>query len=274
MKITYLDHSSFLIETEQQLLLLDYGAVPQRPAHGALRQGVFDLDQYLQDQQTAKRSLIGYASHRHADHFDAGLAKTFLQHDIPFILSDEQQFKLSSYMKDKNFHRLLPHTVSIVENIKIANTGSTDQGGSILFEPIGSDFSIYYGADLAVWDDFPEFYRGFDTEYNWLKQQKILFKPTKIVFLPSGTSDGYQEEPLLNGAKRMIDMLQPEMIIPMHGYGYPDYYRNFSQVMQQKMENGSLEIATFKEYTKQDRHWQNRKIVIYPEKPGDQINIS
>ena len=54
MKITYIHHSSFLVEMEQIALLFDYfeGEIPE----------------IRQDQL-----LIVFASHRHGDHFSPGI---------------------------------------------------------------------------------------------------------------------------------------------------------------------------------------------------------
>ena len=61
-----------------------------------------------------------------------------------FILSDEPDLEIKDYMQDKNFYRLLPQTLAEVAGLKIANTGSIDQGGSILFQEKDSDFSVYF----------------------------------------------------------------------------------------------------------------------------------
>lgn len=275
MKITYLNHSSFCLEFKNTILLIDYGTSPRRPIHGTIEEGVFEIDKFL----NIDKKLVGYASHRHADHFDEKLIQEFLSNNIPFIFSDEEQFSVKDYMKDENFHRILPQTITEIEGIKIANTGSTDQGGSILFELPELDYSIYYGADLAVWDDLPEFYEGFQKEFDWLAEQKNQFKPTKVVFLPSGTGDGYQEEPLLNGSKELIELLQPEVIIPMHGSAYPEYYPGFAKAMLEKIGQANIEVCTFSSFVetkavvKNTEPQKTPKIITYTHNPGESIEI-
>ena len=69
MKITYIYHSSFLVETESFYLLFDYfkGQIPE------LR---------------SDRPLVIFASHRHADHFSEKIFELEKQHkNIWFVLS-------------------------------------------------------------------------------------------------------------------------------------------------------------------------------------------
>ena len=71
MKITYIHHSSFLVEMEQIALLFDYfeGEIPE----------------IRQDQL-----LIVFASHRHGDHFSPGIFDLAENHPkIWFVLSGD-----------------------------------------------------------------------------------------------------------------------------------------------------------------------------------------
>ena len=78
MKITYIHHSSFLVEMEQIALLFDYfeGEIPE----------------IRQDQL-----LIVFASHRHGDHFSPGIFDLAENHPkIWFVLSTisgEKEFR-------------------------------------------------------------------------------------------------------------------------------------------------------------------------------------
>lgn len=268
MDIIYLNHSAFYVKLENKNILIDYGSMPKRPLNGRLNKGIFDFSIYK-----SKTNLIGYSSHRHADHFDENLIKQFLQNKIPYILSDETAFSIETYMQDSNFYRILPNSLWEIEGLKIANTGSTDQGGSILFQEQSANYSIYYGADLAVWDDFPEFYEGFSKEFNWLSEVKDQFSPVKVAFLPSGTGDGYQEDPLLDGAMQMINLLKPDLVIPMHGANYPEYYPGFVTAMQKRFGKTKIDTGTFNKYDENmiiDKKFQ----LYYPEKPGDMIQIN
>ena len=71
MKVTYIHHSGFLVETDQALMLFDYfqGTLPE-----------MDRD----------KDLLVFASHRHGDHFAPvifELAKKYPQ--ARYVLSDD-----------------------------------------------------------------------------------------------------------------------------------------------------------------------------------------
>lgn len=271
MKLSYLNHSAYLMDLDHTAILVDYGSLPARPRQGRLEDGVFALS----DWTDKGKNLVGYSSHRHRDHFDPALCKAFLKAGLTYILSDEVDLAFEGYMDDPNFHRLLPQTEAQIEGLHLANSGSTDQGGSLLFQEEGADFSTYFGADLAIWDDFPEFYRGFDREKEWLASRKSKFSPVKLAFFPAGTSDGYQEDPLLDGAGDLIQLFQPSFVIPIHGYGYPDYYPDFARRIQERLRGWDLEIASFKDFSKGQKEGKTMAdlTILYPEKPGDSVDI-
>lgn len=268
MQITYLNHSSFFIRESDQAMLIDYGKLPLRAKTGDLLEGVFQTDIQFQ----TYKNLIGYSSHRHEDHFDAKLIKLFLKNDFTYILSDEADFPVEEYMNHSCFYRLLPRSRKDIDNLKIANTGSTDQGGAILFQNKNKNFSFYYGGDLAIWADMEVFRQGFAEEFKWLKQELVDFAPVKVAFLPSGTSDGYQEKPLLEGSRDLIELLKPEIVIPMHGYGYPEYYPSFAKEMKKRVKSLSIQVSCFAEYSSRSKVGDSVTIV-FPEKTGESIVI-
>ncbi|HHT25488.1 MAG TPA: hypothetical protein GXZ76_08280 [Clostridiaceae bacterium] len=264
MQITYLSHSSFFVEYNNNAILIDYGELPKRAKQGEISEGIFELAK----QKSNYYKLFGYSSHRHEDHYDPNIVQQFLNNDLLYILSDEHELEMEEYMKHKNFCQLYPQTTTNVDILNFANTGSTDQGGAILLQDCNEDFSIYYGGDLAVWDDLPEFYEGFAKEFTWLRDQVVTFAPVKIAFLPCCTSDGYQEEPLLNGSKELIELLKPQIVVPMHGFGYEYFYKSFAEEMQQRLIKNQVEITTFTSFDKH-KYANNSIIISYAENPGD-----
>lgn len=269
MKITYLNHSSFFMEYSANAILIDYGELPRRPTFGNLEDGVFELSR----QKDKYKKLFGYSSHRHIDHFDPDLIKQFLENDLLYILSDEQDLEFEDYMQNKNFCRLLPNTTANINILNFANTGSTDQGGAVLLQDRNETFSIYYGGDLAVWDDLEVFYEGFAKEFNWLQTQVNRFAPVKVAFLPCCTSDGYQEEPLLNGSKDLISLLKPQIVIPMHGYRHEYFYKSFAEEMKSRLKDISTDVSTFSNFNVQNIA-KDSTIIVYPEKNGDSIEFN
>ena len=71
MKVTFIEHSGFMVEMEQNVLLFDYyqGEIPS-----------FD----------GSKTLYVFASHSHADHYNSAIWKLKEQYrDIHYILSDD-----------------------------------------------------------------------------------------------------------------------------------------------------------------------------------------
>ena len=71
MKVTFIEHSGFMVEMEQNVLLFDYyqGEIPS-----------FD----------GSKTLYVFASHSHADHYDPAIWKLKEHYkDIHYILSEK-----------------------------------------------------------------------------------------------------------------------------------------------------------------------------------------
>ena len=143
MKITYIHHSSFLVEMEQAALLFDYfeGKVPEIEAD---------------------KPLIVFASHRHSDHFSAEIFRLAEKHPkIWYVLSDDiwKQRVPKPWLERTCF--VGPKTeLSLMENVGlpvvIRTLASTDEGVAFLIEAEGK--RIFHAGDLNnwVWEGEPE----------------------------------------------------------------------------------------------------------------------
>ncbi len=242
--MTYLDHSAWLVETKNRLLLFDYGDLPHRPAGGHLENGVLDL------LQLPALPLYAFASHRHADHYSAFLHKQLgRREDTCFFLGlDHQPSKAEAKACPPGTWLCWPHSKLLVDDLTLYFTGSTDSGVSVLIDSPEGVF--YHGGDLALWDDtayYRETYRReIDLLGEWLSQ---IGRAPDLAFLPVSTSDGYQEDALLGGLWYVLDKMHPRVILPMHAHGYEDLYQNFARLAQ-----------AF--------GWTN---ILVPQKPGDRF---
>lgn len=104
MKVTFIEHSSFMVEMEQNVLLFDYyqGEIPS-----------FD----------GSKTLYVFASHSHADHYDPAIWKLKEQYkDIHYILSDDiKDNEGAVVMKAHEKRKLLNQN----RNFKIKRHGSS-----------------------------------------------------------------------------------------------------------------------------------------------------
>lgn len=126
MKITYIHHSSFLLELETCTLLFDYfkGEIPN-----------INKD----------KKLYVFASHSHSDHFN------------PSIFNLEKEYKNITYIlssdiltdKSENIIFVEPNTTINVDNLTIKTLESTDLGVAFIINVEGKN--IYHAGDLNWW---------------------------------------------------------------------------------------------------------------------------
>lgn len=244
--VHYLDHSAWLLQTPDRLLLFDYGELPVRQEQGLPAEGVFD------PQNLPDLPLYVFASHRHRDHYSANLHKSLRQNERSnFILGlDAKPLASEIAACPGKTWQVWPGLELVLHDLVIRCTGSTDSGVSFLVDC--PEALIYHGGDLAVWDD-EAFYRdNYRQQVGQLESwiEKIERVPA-MAFLPVSTSDGFQEEALLDGIWHFLRKIQPARILPMHAHGYEDLYQRFADLA--KAEG-----------------WTN---VLVPRTPGDCFTI-
>lgn len=167
MKITYLYHSGFLVETKSAILLFDYykGKLPS-----------------FQEE----KPLIIFASHKHPDHFDfkifdfqdhpGGVAYVF-GNDIKLSENYLQRRGINPAVKE-NIHRMSPHKELVLplkgegaeeekEHIIIHTLKSTDAG--VAFYVKTENERLYHGGDLNWWH-----WEGETEAFN--RQQERIYK--------------------------------------------------------------------------------------------------
>ncbi len=207
--LDYISHSAFICETSQRILIFDVGKVPPRPP--ALEPDWTTL-------LNGSKPVFVLSSHNHADHYDAGLHRMYDAHDnVRFITGDFGR-------TDQRTVRINPGDDCMVDDCRIFAVQATDKGIAALME--FPEINIYYGGDHAIWDDLPEFQKPFRTSMTKLSQAGI--RPD-LAFMPVGTSDGWQEDALIDGCRLAITKLLPAGIIPMHAFGYESFYVDFAE---------------------------------------------
>lgn len=150
MKITYIQHSGFAVELEDQVLIFDYyqGKLP-------------DFDQ--------RKTVYVFASHRHHDHFRQKIFQWEKQYPrIFYILSDD-------ILADTAENRIFmgPDEEREVGGIRIKTLRSTDEGVAFFVCCPGSDAAsgsrrIYHAGDLNWWhweEEGQEYNREMEKNY-------------------------------------------------------------------------------------------------------------
>lgn len=213
MKITYIHHSSFLVEMEQTALLFDYfeGNVPQIPED---------------------KLLIVFASHRHGDHFSLEIFKLAENHPkIWFVLSDdiwkrqvpEGFLCRTSFLGPREAFSFQEETGENIP-VKIKAFRSTDEGVAFLIEAEGK--VIYHAGDLNnwVWEGEPEEDNRRMSEAFHQELKLIAGTHIDVAFM---LLDPRQEKDFYLGMDDFMRMVGADTVFPMHFWGDFDVTRRF-----------------------------------------------
>ncbi|MDD2234722.1 MAG: MBL fold metallo-hydrolase [Desulfitobacteriaceae bacterium] len=219
IKIKYLDHSGFFVETAKNLLLFDYY---QGQAERLVKE--------------SPKNVFIFSSHSHPDHFNPVILEWQKERpDIRYIFSHE----ISVSTRFKNINYLAPYESLAIADLKIKAYNSTDLGVAFLVRVEGT--VVFHAGDLNRWywyDDTPEgrrtAERDFINEIEKIKGQKI-----DLAFFPV---DPRLREHYSGGAEYFIRELVPRFFVPMH-FAEPESTGRFIE----KMKGSSTRILAFSE---------------------------
>lgn len=213
IKINYLYHSGFSIETQNHFLVFDYYKGPIQLKH---------------------KATYVFASHSHSDHFNPRIFEWQNERpDIHYILSSD--IKIPTDIK--NTQSLSPYEEYLTNGLKVNAYNSTDIGVSFLVECEGIRF--FHAGDLNwwYWIDTPEEMKKAETGFK-NEIQRIKGEHIDIAFFPV---DARLEKHYSAGAEHFIQELHPQILIPMHSFGQDETAVQFAE----KMGDSPTQILTF-----------------------------
>src|SRR5699024_1203203 len=112
MKIEYIYHSGYTVETDNYFLVFDY---------------------YKGDISLKNKKTIVFSSHGHKDHFNPKIFKWWEDNsDIQYVLSYDIETDFNY-----NTHIMEPYNTIQIDNVEIKSFGSTDLGLSFLVKVDG-----------------------------------------------------------------------------------------------------------------------------------------
>lgn len=208
MKVTYIHHSCFLVETHRFYYLFDYesGNLP-------------DLD-------TAKPIFV-LSSHRHADHYNPKIFPLLSAHGmqhIQAVLSDDIQ-------PPENVNTLLVspgNTYPLGPEQTLTTFRSTDEGVAFLLQD--QEELIYHAGDLNdwVWEEETPSYNAQMTQ-NYRQEIQLLSQTlnhreidTAFVVL-----DPRQEKDYDRGLCYFLENIPAKQVYPMHYWDDPSIIDTF-----------------------------------------------
>lgn len=204
MKITYIEHSGFMVEMQDRAFLFDYwkGSLPR-----------IDKPLYI------------FSSHAHKDHFNKKILsfpceKIILSSDID-VKENEKTIKIGA-------GKCLD-----IDGMTVKTLKSTDEGVAFIIEYKGK--VIYHAGDLNDW-----YWEGEDENWNRkmtaayqsiIKKGFANIKKVDAAFLPV---DPRQEEHCGSGADFFLDNVKADNVFPMHFWGN---YKRIEEYRQTRREN-------------------------------------
>ena len=208
MKITYIHHSCFLVETDRFYYLFDYegGTLPERnPA----------------------KPIFVLSSHGHSDHYQANvfslLSDSGMQH-IRAILSDDIPVPAgidTLQVSPGKEYMLAPQ-------LKLTTFRSTDLGVAFLIEDQNTLF--YHAGDLNdwVWDDESDAYNK-EMTIHYRRQIRLLAETLHHRKLDAAfvVLDPRQEKDYDRGLCYFLENIPAKQVYPMHYWGNPSIIKTF-----------------------------------------------
>lgn len=192
MIVTYLDHSGYMFEFDQCVLLFDFvkGEIPQ---------------------VSKEKPLYVFVSHSHYDHFDTRIFDLRKRNpSITYILSND--------ITTKRFaHFVGPDETFLLGDIRIQTLGSTDAGVAYLVEV--DKKLIYFAGDLNWWDWGNEdtLDEAITMENAYRKElEKMKGKHVHVACIPL---DPRLAQRSVKGALTFFDYVQLDHLFCMHMWG-------------------------------------------------------
>ena len=218
IRLTYIFHSGFVVETAAGILVFDYW---------------LDLANVLPKclSRRGGRHVYVFASHFHKDHFTKDIFgwKQSLGSDVTYILSKDI-LKHSRADKGEADVWLAKGGTWADENIQVTATGSNDSGVSWIVETGGN--RIFHAGDLCNWyarfladgnkyrqpysEELGEDIDPVAEEKRFLGELKGIQKVAKGFDLVMFPVDGRIGNGYTLGARQFIERFQVGMFVPMH----------------------------------------------------------
>jgi len=208
MKITYIHHSGFLVETDSCYYLFDYekGSLPEM--------------------DVTKQTFV-LSSHGHHDHYNAeifSILNNYGMQNIFAILSDDielpENVDVLQVAPGNEYHLDLGQTLTTFE--------STDEGVAFLIVDKGE--IIYHAGDLNdwVWEEESDSYNEQMTK-DYRKQIKLLSEKLngREVDVAFVVLDPRQEKDYDKGMCYFLEHIPVKEVYPMHYWGKPDIMEVF-----------------------------------------------
>lgn len=226
MKVTYLNHSGFLLELSKTVFLFDYykGEIPNLSAY--------------------ERILV-FVSHNHKDHFNPDIFKLNQKYDnVVYIISYDVKLdqntkkdleeKKKIFIMEENKYESFEDILDLPLQVKTLH--STDEGVAFLIKY--EDQTIYHAGDLNlwIWEEETKTYNENMAKDFYLQMEQLKDVKIDVAFVPL---DPRQGKDYAKGMTALLQTAQIDYLFPMH-------YWNRPQIITQFLEEHAMELGQTK----------------------------
>ena len=232
MKIYYIYHSCFIVETTNSFLMFDYFKNENNVKSD------FNFNHILNEIFESHKPLYVFSSHSHHDHFNREIIPwQNKKKNIYYILSFDIKIKTNI----DNLHVVNKNETIWLNDLKINTFGSTDQGVSFLVNLDG--LNLFHAGDLNWWkwaDDTKEEEKLMEDTFKLIVDDIVKTDISiDVAFFPV---DGRLEQNFFCGGEYFIQMLKPKVFIPMHFWDDFNITTNFKINQKNKTSTNIIEI--------------------------------
>lgn len=218
MKVTYIEHSGFMIDTGDVYFLFDYykGDIPE-----------MDME----------KPLVVFVSHKHQDHYNPDIFEVIKKHpDIMYVIAKGvplkwhiQRYKEQGINLEENILSVVKNTsyditLSNNKSMKVTTLKSTDAGVAYLLDYNGKTY--YHAGDLNLWlwDGESRQFNDNMTKAYFKELDKLKGLHIDIGFVPL---DPRQEKDGFKGLETFMEYTNTDIAFPMHFWGEYDIISMF-----------------------------------------------
>ncbi len=218
MKVTYIEHSGFLLETADAYFLFDYykGGIPV---------------------MNPEKDIVVFVSHKHGDHYNSAIfglldeyphVQYILSHEVPvkwFIAQEAEKGRdVEPYLfkvRKRMDYEFILHNGKI---LKVHTLKSTDLGVAYLLEYEGK--TIYHAGDLNLWLWEEETAQANENMVKafWNSMEELRGKDVDVAFVPL---DPRQQKDAFAGLEAYLEVTNTKKVFPMHCWGRYNIIREF-----------------------------------------------
>lgn len=202
MRLTYLFHSGFVLQSDRVVLVMDYYRDPSDALPAILARIGSEVP------------VVFAVSHQHADHFNPEIFCLGQGHECHYVISDD--VPVLDVPGNVDVHWVAPGKCAEVAGIRVEAFGSTDLGVSFVFDVDGR--TVFHGGDLNDWhwqdestpEEVMEADEAFDRELSKIAHAHPSMDVMMMAVDPRLGSD------YARGARKALSAIAVGYFVPMH----------------------------------------------------------